>query len=92
MIFFPTSINNLTKNTWQGRKNVFISRFFSNNYQKINIFAVYKKPQDSKHMGYNIRSSYPPVQPAVMSTDGEVSYIELTPNVQLQDFIFVIGA
>lgn len=47
-----------------------------------------KKLQDSKHMGYNIRSLYTPVQPAVMSTDGEVSYIELPLNAQLQDFIY----
>jgi len=37
---------------------------------------------------YNIRSLYTPVQPAVIGTNGEVSYIELPPDAQLQDFIY----
>lgn len=39
-------------------------------------------------MEYNIRSLYTPVQPAVIGTNGEVSYIELPPDAQLQDFIY----
>lgn len=39
-------------------------------------------------MEYNIRSLYTPVQPAVIGTNGEVSYIELLPDAQLQDFIY----
>ena len=39
-------------------------------------------------LGYNIRSLYTPVQPAVIGTNGEVSYIELPPDAQLQDFIY----
>lgn len=37
---------------------------------------------------YCIRSLYTPVQPAVTGTEGEVSYIELLPDAQLQDFIY----
>ena len=37
---------------------------------------------------YNIRNLYTPIQPAVMGTDGEISYVELAPDAQLQDFIY----
>lgn len=39
-------------------------------------------------MKYNIGSLYTPIQPAVMGTDGAISYVELSPDAQLQGFIY----
>lgn len=37
---------------------------------------------------YNIRNLYAPVQPSVKMTDDRVSYIELSPDVMLQEYIY----